>query len=773
MRRAAEQLSRFGDRTSGRILLAAGLFLLSGAAGAGAATYYVDGNCPQNGNGLAVACATTSGGTGPKKTIDGGIALLTSPGDVLRIRGAHAAHDQETASFDGRYFADYYYVNGKHGSSSAPITIQPYNYSGPGTGETVYLDGTTLPSSGWSQCTSCSSGVCAGVPGTCGDVWYATDSGLASKVMGAQKADGTPTWRVASPSDLTNGHAAYEGTAPEIDSYSQETAGGIILVRWGQGANAPLAASNPKPHVFYNNNGNGFWVTNSSYITIQGFVLRCHRSASIILVDQDGPVSDITVRNNRILYNIDRSGSGSDYGIVVYAALSATIEGNEIAWTGSEGIHTEASSSGSALIIRGNWIHDMGDPGIQGSYPSGTPMGVILGEKGNLNGPGNYAGSVFEGNLLENLDGVSTFGGVAKGIILEHTPKNWIIRNNIIRNVAGSCIKADLADGDSIDNTQIYNNLLFRCGLNARGTTSAGIYINVGSGKLLRSNLIYNNTFVNNLDGAIWLDNAGSVSGNVIRNNILYDSGAKQVLTWPAAATFQNNLVYSTASGNVTSVNGRSWSCGGLTTSVDADGDGTANDNVKCADPKFSLLSGNDFHLLIGSPAIDAGTATGLPAGRTASINNTLAAAHGLPVYSDNLARAGSAWDAGAVEYGGVSAPAATITLSDPSPTAAGNVTLTLTTSVSVVVLPGPLTFLESDGTSSKTVVLTGALPGSVFTGTFVVDTAVADGPGSFSLPLNSLVDALGNRGNAISSGGQTTIDKTPPNAPQNLRTGT
>src|SRR6185436_4795402 len=173
------------------------------------------------------------------------------------------------------------------------------------------------------------------------------------------------------------------------------------------------------------------------------------------------------------------------------------------------------------------------------------------------------------------------------------------------------------------------------------------------------------------------------------------------------------------------------------------------------------------------SPAIDAGTATGLPAGRTASINNTLAAAHGLPVYSDNLARAGSAWDAGAVEYGGVSAPAATITLSDPSPTAAGNVTLTLTTSVSVVVLPGPLTFLESDGTSSKTVVLTGALPGSVFTGTFVVDTAVADGPGSFSLPLNSLVDALGNRGNAISSGGQTTIDKTPPNAPQNLRTGT
>src|SRR6266704_511773 len=153
-----------------------------------AATYYVDGNCPRDGNGASIICASTSGGAGAKNNLDGGISLLSSPGDVLNIRGNHSAHDGETQGFDGRYNADHYVIAGKNGAAGKPIILQPYGYSGPGTGETVFIEGTVKPSGGWTQCTSCSStGNCPGVTGTCADTWYATDSTSAGKVIGAQK----------------------------------------------------------------------------------------------------------------------------------------------------------------------------------------------------------------------------------------------------------------------------------------------------------------------------------------------------------------------------------------------------------------------------------------------------------------------------------------------------------------------------------------------------------------------------------------------------------
>ena len=51
------------------------------------------------------------------------------------------------------------------------------------------------------------------------------------------------------------------------------------------------------------------------------------------------------------------------------------------------------------------------------------------------------------------------------------------------------------------------------------------------------------------------------------------------------------------------------------------------------------------------SPAKDAGTSTGMPAGHTRDINNTIAGAHIPPSYADNQAMFGSAWDIGADEF--------------------------------------------------------------------------------------------------------------------------
>jgi len=726
------------------------------------ATYYVDGNCPNAGSGSSIACGP-SGGSGPLTSLQAGIDKLTSPGDVLKVRGVHPAHDGETAAFDGRYHNDWYPIGNKNGASGSPIVIESYNYGTP-SAESVYLDGTTAPTGNWTPCSTCSSGFCAGVPGTCGDVWYATSSGTSAMVIGAQKPDGTPTYRVASASALTS----------QYSSYSTYASGGTILVRWG-------SALPNKPFVLYNNNGMGFFIGyggKSSYITIRGFTLRTHRRAAFLIQSTTPPSSNIVIEGNRILYSFDVQNQGSDYGIGSYGASQVTIRNNEIAWTGSEAIHTQAAASGpSVYTIEGNWIHETGDQTISGPEVRGTPWGMILGDAGGGTGNGDYTGSVVQNNLIERQSNNGT-GAVGGGIVLENNSNNWIIRNNVFRDSARECLKLD-ASGVSNNNNEIYNNLFFDCGLNPGGSAGGGpgIFLySAGAGKATSNNRIYNNTFVNNrgpYGAAIGLDCFGACTGNVIRNNIMYDSGSRKLVRWPGGGTFQNNLVYAPTSGTLVEFNGRTFGCSGLVTTADVDGDGSANDKVRCTDPLFVSLNGDDYHLLAGSPAMDGGSSVGMPAGRTSSINNTLAGIHGLPSYSDNAPMAGAGWDMGAVELGSVGGlPTASITLSDPSPTAAGTVTVTLVTSVSVVQLPALLVFTANGG-GLTSIPLTGAVPGRQFTGTFTVNSSIPDGPGTFSLPVGSLVDGSGNIGNAISSGAQTTIDKTAPAAPANLRSGT
>src|SRR5207249_685452 len=141
------------------------------------------------------------------------------------------------------------------------------------------------------------------------------------------------------------------------------------------------------------------------------------------------------------------------------------------------------------------------------------------------------------------------------------------------------------------------------------------------------------------------------------------------------------NLVYAITTGTILSFNGKNWGCSSLVPSADVDGDGTAGDGVSCLDPRFISLSVNDLHLGPTSPAIDAGTSTGMPTGRSSSISNAVAGIHGLPSYADNSALKGSAWDIGATEFGASVSVTASLSLSDPSPTAAGTVTVTLVTS--------------------------------------------------------------------------------------------
>jgi hypothetical protein len=609
-----------------------------------AATYYVDATCPTAGNGSSASCLSSPTTNNPKKLLADGIGLLSAQDDVLNIRGVHSTHDNCPGNTEGRYFGDRFSITGKNGASSHPIIIQNNGFTGTrGSGEPVYIDGTE-DLGAWTQCSgtagSCNA-PCNGLPSSiaCNVVWYVAGSSFSDLAIGAQRPDG----------QMTRREIGLAGITAQWESYSAQTTGTNIFVYWGTGADAPGGASNSRPYVFTNNNGVGFELGTSSWITIRGVTFRCHRRAAIQLLSS---ATNIVIDGATILYNADKFNSGSDYGVgwVVLnggQATPVTIKNSEIAYTGSEGIHTTAGPTGTPLVvtITDNWIHDLGDPTVMGPGSSGTSSGMILAYE--VNGGvlhGDSTGSVVSGNLIERTNNPGAHPG--QGIVIEKS-WGWIVRNNVFRDVNAGCIKydhtLDSGLGSLGDNIQIYNNLCDNPG-------DSGLIVETAASSLckVRDNKIYNNTFYVP-DGIKAIEQrfgAGSVvTGNIFRNNILYSDGSQQLVAWTSSGVFQNNIVKSATSGTLIAFNGANKTCAQTITSADVDNDGTGNDNNKCAAPGFVNISTGDFHLKAVSNARNAGTATGMPSGRTADICN------GVDLfYNDCEAQQGSAWDIGCDE---------------------------------------------------------------------------------------------------------------------------
>ena len=92
-----------------------------------------------------------------------------------------------------------------------------------------------------------------------------------------------------------------------------------------------------------------------------------------------------------------------------------------------------------------------------------------------------------------------------------------------------------------------------------------------------------------------------------------------------------------------------------------------------------------------------------------------------------------------------------------------------LNVSSSVIALPSPLILKESDGSETR-IPIQGSVPGRVFFGDLILDETLAEGPASFSLQENSMVDAEGNRGSEIEGFKSFRVDRTPPPPPTGLR---
>jgi hypothetical protein len=695
---------------------------LLAASEASAAVRYVDGGCSTNGNGSSETCATSSGGNGAFNSLQGGLNALAAAGDVLNVRGVHG-------TFDGRYNADRFWINGKNGSASNPIIVQSYNF-GMANQETVYIE-STMPGT-WTKCTSLT---CAGAPSV-NETWVMTKSNDGSnRAYWGQKPDGSITPRKVSLTDLTNLYDAYSCEACPT-----------LYVRWG----GTLPA---KAYINYANNGNGFKIDNSSYVTVRGFVIRATIRAGI---EVNSPNTGITIDHNKFQF-ISDSANGSGRPLTVQSPVNITMTDNEFSYSSSEPIHigTGATGRASGRFAR-NWVHDIGDRTVLGPGTGGTPNCTTFTSDAPAAGStlGDFSGFIVEGNVFERCYDSSA-------ILFESHCDGMIVRDNVIRQVP-LAFKFSPDNGGSsqhTSNNKIYNNIVYDL-LSGTHNGAGNCFLLTGASDI-KNNVVWNNTCVGILNRGVESQAGANNVNNQFFNNIFTKSGSGDLLQAAQAITFQNNLLWNgSATGRFGTISGSALNCG-------------TNGN-KCGDPLFVNSSQRNFHLQATSPAINGGTITGLPTGRTKDVCNSLAAQEGMSNYGDCQSLSGT-WDIGADEFG-ASVPSASLILSDAPPIAAGSVTVSLSTSTNVVLLPGLLTFTESDGTQTV-ISLTGTVPGSTFSGVFTVDATVSDGLGAFSLPLGSLVDSGGLTGNAITSvngtsGGSAMVDKLPPTSPSNLRFG-
>ena len=108
--------------------------------------------------------------------------------------------------------------------------------------------------------------------------------------------------------------------------------------------------------------------------------------------------------------------------------------------------------------------------------------------------------------------------------------------------------------------------------------------------------------------------------------------------------------------------------------------------------------------------------------------------------------------------------------IANMNPTQCGPLSITLKTSKTVVSVPSPLIFTESDQTITY-IEMSGSIPGDEFTGTLIINENVASGEGNFSLPINALIDQDGRKNNEILSGTVLNVqeDCAPPSTPSGL----
>lgn len=350
-------------------------------------------------------------------------------------------------------------------------------------------------------------------------------------------------------------------------------------------------------------------IVDRSFVTIEGFELRDNtsvRDGSGIRVE--GDCEGIDLLNNRIRKIRGRNAMGiTIYGDdAVNGIRDLTIDGNEV-------FKCQAAPS-EALTLNGNvydfavtnnYVHDVNNIGID-----------FIGGEGISPDPATdqVRDGICAGNRVERARS-NYGGGYAAGIYVDGGKNIVIERNVVTQSDLGIEVGCENADRTA-ENITVRNNLLFD---NVKAGIGIGGYA-PQVGRVINS-VVQNNTICHNArkpraaGGEIRVQLG---SGNVIENNIVVGVGRRPVLVRDEndpAATPANTLDYNLYFADAPRAK-PAFVFGGDTFATLADYVAASGREAASvfADPLIAGVALQDFNLTAGSPAIDAGNPTFVPA---------------------------------------------------------------------------------------------------------------------------------------------------------------
>ena len=373
------------------------------------------------------------------------------------------------------------------------------------------------------------------------------------------------------------------GTYRGFNSYTSGTAAARITFQADPNA-APGAVVINLPNE--RTNLDGINLEGASYVTIQGFTVTGQPRAGIRAV-----INEFTIVRNNV------TDSNGRWGIFTGFSSDLTIENNQASRSKIEhGIYV--SNSADRPVIRGNSVFENNGSGIQ-------------------------------------LNADVTMGG--DGII-----SNAVIENNVIRaNGAGGGASINL---DGVQNSDIRNNKIE----SARATGIALFRQNGATGS--ENNRIVNNTIIvdnslNQSKGRWGIALAGGSTGNVLSNNVVFSTQSFAGAISASADSLAGLVSDYNAAENQFSADGGNTavSLAGWSSATGQDQHSVALATTSALDGLFVNRTAGNYRLVLGSAAIDRGTATGAP----------------LTDLEGRARPSGAGVDIGAYEYASIATPPA------------------------------------------------------------------------------------------------------------------
>ncbi|WP_372948066.1 right-handed parallel beta-helix repeat-containing protein [Mariniphaga sp.] len=329
----------------------------------------------------------------------------------------------------------------------------------------------------------------------------------------------------------------------------------------------------------------GAYFLNSPYLTIDNNIfLRNGESdkegGNIRIHSSITGISNITFTNNQCNYS-------GDHGFLIGTASKAThitnvdIHGNQFNYNNAAGLYIQMLDS---AVVYNNTFDGNGDP-VDASED--YAIGITSCDNTDIY-QNTITNQIFNDAIQLYADTTLRWGS---------SDNLRIFRNYIYGVVDGDGIGASIHGHNSCTNLLIAYNMIAEA-----DHSGISLYHN-SSTSSVSSVDIFNNTFYNNTQGAIW---TSALFPLVLKNNIFTGNtitpDVRHMSTVGGFLTTSNNLWYTT-SGNVLYYEGTNYSMATIT---------TFEPSAIAVNPLFTDAANGDFTLQTGSQAINAGIDVGL-----------------------------------------------------------------------------------------------------------------------------------------------------------------